>query len=369
MSEAPNHQGATVATVAVGAEPPPRRHRKRIAGMVTAVSIALAAATGEVALRAAFSEEEVDGNYWGRGAFAAFPGAGYRHAPGFRGRAVRRGVFASPVAINAEGLRQTDLAAQLDHPRRLLVLGDSFPFGLGVREEEALPARLARRLNRHGVGVVNGAQTGYHVAQELAWGRHLLARIPVDEVLLTVFLNNDIAGDWFRDHERVEVRWGYRLSAGRWPRATGFDFVRTHSYLWMRGDAFVDRRRERRRTQDFRRAFEARPDAVLAASVDPLLALRDACASRGIALSVAMIPPRSGGTRFDDAFRAELARHAVPLIDLTGSLTDAHYFVGDGHWNAAGHELAAGHLAAALDQRPVAGANERAANPPLSARR
>jgi lysophospholipase L1-like esterase len=318
-------------------------------------SVLVALGAAELLLRVLYTEIEVNGNYWGRGAFVAFPGAGYRHAPGFRGRAVRPGVFDVAIDIDREGLRQADLGAQLARPHRLLVLGDSFPFGLGVEADESLPARLAVLLEPDGVGVVNGAQTGYDVAQSVAWGTHLVERYHPDAVLLTLFLSNDVLDGWSGGGPRVAVVDGYRLAGRRWPRGALFDALRTHSYLWMRLAGTVgDRWRQGERRKRFREAYARDPEAALAPTLDPLLALRDLCTERGVGFATVLIPYSKGPTAFDQPVRDALHRERVPLFDLTGVLSvDQHYLRGDGHWNAAGHAAAARWLAPKLRPLPT----------------
>lgn len=109
------------------------RFRKWIfAGLLAGLATFLGLLAAEAVLHVLLWEEEANDNYWGAGAFVADPQAGYRHEPGFRGRGFRRGAFDVPVATSELGLRQRDVEEQRGFPVRLLVLGDSFPFGLGV---------------------------------------------------------------------------------------------------------------------------------------------------------------------------------------------------------------------------------------------
>ena len=329
-----------------------RRRRRRVGALVVFASLAVALLLAEVALRLAYDEEEANGNYWGRGAFAPSEEAGYRHAPGFRGRAVRPGVFDVEVEIDELGLRRLDRERQLAFPRTLLVLGDSFPFGLGVAADEALPARLAELLNPQGIGVVNGAQTGYDVGQAAAWGGRLIEELRPDAVLLTVFLANDVEDGWFREGAPVEVVDGYRVATRRFGRGTPLDLLRTRSYLWKVVDGrLVQELRRRRRRGAFTRAWKADPESVLARTTEPLSMLASRCAERGIGFAVAMIPRRKGPTPFDERFADVVMARGLQPIDLAGSfIRDEHYFRGDGHWNAAGHATAARRLAAELPE-------------------
>ncbi len=195
-----------------------------------AVVLIVCAAGFEVALRVQYREEEIFGRYWAAGAFVPDKELGFRHAPGFSGRAFRRSAFDCPVEIQANGLRQANYATQLRHPRRLLILGDSFAFGLGVDERAAFPSLIQPPLNSRGVGVINGAQTSYCTAQEVGLGRRLVETVRPDGVVLCLFSENDVIGDYYKRYRNVEVRYGRRLRKNRWLPVAPVDYLRTHSY-------------------------------------------------------------------------------------------------------------------------------------------
>ncbi len=327
---------------------PSAARRAVLRGLLALTALGAACLLAEVALRALMTEAEVNGNYWGMGAFEAFGPTGYRHAPGFRGHAVRPGVFDIPVAIGEHGLRQGDLAAQAAYPERLLVLGDSFAFGLGVAEEAAFPRLLAGSLNPAGVGVINGAQTGFATRQEVAFGLWLAEIYTPRTVLLCLYLDNDVDGDFYADHERVEVRHGYRFSTERWLRGGAFDLLRGRSYLWKLADGRLNQLRSRWRRREFLHLARAETGRVLQPTLAALDDLGRHCAERGIRLAVVLIPPLKGRTLFDQPVAAHLEGRGVPVLDLTGAFGQADYFDGDGHWNEGGHARAAELLAAFL---------------------
>ena len=105
--------------------------------------------------------------------------------------------FRVRVRTNAEGFRGPALPdAKRAGVLRIVVLGDSFTWGYGVRERQAYPARLERRLRAHGVPaeVVNLGLPG---TGPLDYAHHLehagLALAP-DLVVVGVFANdlNDV---------------------------------------------------------------------------------------------------------------------------------------------------------------------------------
>ena len=106
------------------------------------------------------------------------------------------------MSINEIGLRQRDLTSQLAYSRRLLILGDSFAFGLGVEEEESFAHLLQATLNPLGIGVINGGQTGYSIAQELALAKDLVTRLDPQTLLSCLLLDNDVTEDYFEEGRR-----------------------------------------------------------------------------------------------------------------------------------------------------------------------
>lgn len=84
-----------------------------------------------------------------------------------------------PVTTNALGLRGPPVGPKVGF--RVVVIGDSVPFGWGVPEHESLPACLAREL---GVEVVNAAIPAMAVESMASWADWVLERVPADLVVL-----------------------------------------------------------------------------------------------------------------------------------------------------------------------------------------
>lgn len=119
---------------------------------------------------------------------------GYRNQPNLKGT-----YFTQPVTINSLGLRQPDLALAPDPTRyRILLLGDSVVFGVGVADSDTLPAQLATvlkdrvgEINGREVEVINMGCISYNSEQELVQYKQLGAKLKPDLVLL-MFSSNDI---------------------------------------------------------------------------------------------------------------------------------------------------------------------------------
>ena len=105
----------------------------------------------------------------------------------------------APVETNALGLRDDEIPiAKPPGETRILALGDSFTFALGVRFEDLYVQRLERKLNGEQPGrkfqVINAGVAGYNTTQELVF---LLADgLRYEPDLITIgFYWNDLLGN------------------------------------------------------------------------------------------------------------------------------------------------------------------------------
>lgn len=316
--------------------PTPRRTRLSFWILLILLAVMLPLLGAEIALRALYRDQDVTGTYWGLHAFEPDDVLGYRHAAGYRGRVYRSGVFDCPVEISAYGLRQVGVDSQIEYPRKILLLGDSFTFGLGVREESTFASLMQSSLNAEGIGVINAGQTGYSAEQEVMLGMRLASVMRPAVIILCLFLDNDIKDDYTGRYRNVEVKWGCCLSKDRRLPISAIDFLRAHSYLWI----FVAHRLH---TEN----LEKPPEVILISdfmrpTLDAVMKLYDYCQNSGIRLGIVLIPPRSGGTVFDAPFKEGLMENDLAVLDLSGNMVGSEgYFHIDGHWNIHGHERAA----------------------------
>jgi lysophospholipase L1-like esterase len=99
-------------------------------------------------------------------------GAGYRLRPFFEGTEINPfGDFKVPVLINSLGMREEVLETTVcGDCYRILLLGDSFTFGEGVRWEETFAVRLEQALNQGPAKsqVFNAGVPAYSLRQSLA---------------------------------------------------------------------------------------------------------------------------------------------------------------------------------------------------------
>jgi lysophospholipase L1-like esterase len=115
---------------------------------------------------------------------------GYRNRPGLDGQ-----FSGVPVRINRLGLRDREIEGKAPGEYRILAMGDSVPFGIGVRYEDSYPHQLEVLLNeRHAsrhFRTLNMGVPSYNTEQELIQLKTLGLSLQPDAVTL-FFSSNDI---------------------------------------------------------------------------------------------------------------------------------------------------------------------------------
>lgn len=180
-------------------------------------STALSLAFGEVALR--LLRPSLGENLYERW---PSPILHHRNAPGRSSQ----GMGGHTVSTNEDGFRTPYSRAEfLQHRQRVVLLGDSYVFGLGVAEEDSLAPRLEQELERIAaaagggasaegaadVAVLNTGVISYSPLLERAVFRHLAKEYRPTATILFVDVN-DIGDDWQYARENVsqdpdEPRW------------------------------------------------------------------------------------------------------------------------------------------------------------------
>jgi lysophospholipase L1-like esterase len=317
-----------------------KRRTRSILLLVFGLLFSIAAA--EFVFRTVFNEQEVTGDYWARGAFEADSEVGYHHTPGYKGYAFRPRAFRTYVEISKQGLRQKDLQKELLFPTKILMLGDSYTLGLGVPEESNFISLLRARVNAFDAGIINGAQSGYCVEQEVKFGSRLVQRFNPQVVVLFLYPENDIQGDYLGDYKNVEVLDGLRLSKNRFLPILPIDFLRTHSYLWL----YLDNGNKRLRSDEVRADFThlaiENIETVLQPTLKALKWFRDKCDSRSITFAIVLIPSKDQSNYLSSKLKERLVADRFQVFDLRDRKFDeTDYFRFDGHWNEKGHRKAA----------------------------
>lgn len=173
---------------------------------------------------------------------------GWAHRPGARGLLIDREIRVE-MAINEQGLRGP--AVTPDPPvgtRRVALFGDSFTEGWGVAEPDTLRARLEERLRAREprVEVLNFGVAGYGTDQALLAHQQRGARF-APEVVALLFFSNDL---WDNTNPRGIGGRGQLVPKPRFqltatgalvlggvpvPRAPGWDPPRVGSAAWWKG--------------------------------------------------------------------------------------------------------------------------------------
>jgi len=317
--------------------------------------------------------------------------------------------FRVPVHINDLGLRDVEHAyAKESQQTRILLLGDSFIEALQVRREQSLGRQLAARLGPASE-VVSAGVSGYGTASEFMFLEHEGWRYDPDLVMLAFYPGNDVKNnsptleDALRPRYqsdgtllRVEGSDGDTASAsharkGWWERSQAFRYTR-QLVLLHPGVAGPLHTLGLLKIEGPRRAPERNgvpiDYEVFRPEVDPewqdawehtfrlLGDMSESVRKRGKRFAVIIVPSRYQiyPVRWAEALAAHPAMQkevwdvdmpvrrmvawcetrGIACVDLTSTFRLAAaeatplYFHYDGHWTAAGHELAARAVAAFL---------------------
>ena len=310
---------------------------------------------------------------------------GWYHRPGTRGADSRGGPDAGRIRINSLGLRGPD--PDPDRPA-VLVLGDSFAFGVGVDEPHLMSSELERRLAALGqpVSVINAGVSGYSTDQSLLLFRRLAPRLHPRLVVL-VLCDNDLEGNaadfaygrYYKPYfalsgERLELRNVPvpQLSAGQQAKL----WMAERSNLWN----FVRSRSAGPPLQGlldwFQVAVPHLQERPMRLTRYLVRELRDAAGRAGAGLLVASTGRRGEPTALLGQLFARLEEDGVPtvLVDLETARRAAPDrpwdFPGDAHWNVAAHAEVARlltprivELLAQPDRSPAVSRGSRGAGP------
>lgn len=354
------------------------------------VSVALSLGAAEIALRL-FRPQAV--LLVDRGLYAPESPAGHRLNPGFQGRITNRVEYDTGVSINREGLRGPEIEPKRPGRMRILVLGDSFVFGVGAEEPQSYPRRLEAMLRGKGVDaeVLNAGVPGYGFTEIAEWFERHGKRLEPDLIVVTAFLGNDFEDAMPGQGRSVVVDGALRLSGEEgWSLARTL-YYHSHLYLALKTSkvgavlrrvlgmrAPLDARMVLAELGHYRKsdrpAVDAQEKAVIDAACTRLLA-----AAAGTPVHLVLIPSPlqvdpAQWTRTVAAARADPADYdphqpidwfehesrwgaAVPIVDVSGTFAAAIrggekiFFPIDRHLTPAGYDLLAREVAAAIAAR------------------
>jgi len=137
-------------------------------------------------------------NTWRVEGLVTDPALDYSFEPGFTGRMTLAGNYDVPFRINAQGLRDDVEYSPLHaDQRRILLVGDSFVFGVGVELQDTLGKQLERTLNAEGtsahpVQVVSVGAPGYGLDDYTRLIERWVPKLRPDLVIIAMFSGNDL---------------------------------------------------------------------------------------------------------------------------------------------------------------------------------
>jgi len=329
------------------------------------------------------------------GFYTADPPGRYRLSPGYRGRIYNRAEYDNEIRINAAGLRGGEIGEKTASLKRLLSIGDSFVFGVGVKDSETFTAAIPDRLGDLGVPAegLNAGIPAFGVPDAVSWlSRHGLDLQP-DVVILAVFQGNDLV-DASPDREEILMVDGLLVpsqSSGgikAWLHRHSHLYVLLKSLLeqpallpWRARLGLTEPWRVRVLREEFGVYRKTAASELLPAieATDQALGELVSLANEHVFEVVAVLIPseiqvdperwRSGLASLSldsEDYDPEVPRrilaelldkHSIPTLDLgplfAGGLAAGEdlYFRLDRHWTVRGHELAADATASFLGRR------------------
>jgi lysophospholipase L1-like esterase len=306
---------------------------------------------------------------------------------------------ARPVTTNSLGLRCAEVPAARGDEYRILSLGESTTFGIGVGDDETYSARLETLLQGwrgRPVRVINAGVSAYSSTQSLLYLQGRGLRLEPDLVLFYHEINDYLPAS-IRDTGLTELevtrtdRQLYASALGRLSRAllARSALYRAASYAWARRlvgglKAPAAAARPARNplldigfpnvgmaAAGITDARTRRPEGINtlllgrrvtdAERLENLRELRRTCAARGVRL-VVIHPAYTPTARHECILTRFCREEGVPMIEAYDALHPAGAAQGDFfiegsamHPNARGHAALAGAIARALREQPGLG--------------
>lgn len=329
------------------------------------------------------------------GLYAPDPPGRYRLSPGYRGRIYNRAEYDNEIRINGEGLRGEEVARKAEGVTRLLSIGDSFVFGVGVEDSETFTARASDRLGQLGIAAegLNAGVPAFGVPDAVGWlSRHGVDLEP-DVVMLAIFLGNDLV-DASPDREQVQIVDGLLVPSQSAGGLKAWLHRHSHFYVLLKSvleqPALLPLRRKlglgepwkvRTLKEEFsvyRKTAPTDLQSAIQATDEALAELKALAAEQGFSTIAVLIPSevqvdperwQRGLASLDldpqdydpevpnRIFTELLERHAIPTLDLVPLFAEGLassrelYFRLDRHWTTQGHALAAESISSFLRQQ------------------
>jgi len=355
--------------------------------VMLAVSLVLSLAAAEILVRVVRPQPRLviePGGF-----YMPDPPGRYRLSPGYRGRIYNGAEYSNEIRINEAGLRGPEIESSSEEVLRVLIVGDSFVFGVGVEDTETFTALLPEHLAREGLAAegLNAGIPAFGVPDAESWFRRHGADLDPDVVVLAIFLGNDLV-DASPDREEILLVDGLLVPS---QSADGLKaWLHRHSHLFVAIKSLLEQpgflplrarlglgepwktrtlREElgvykQSAEQDLRPAIDATDEALgrfvdwswelgfeLVAVLIPSEIQLEPDRWHSSLASLGLDPADYDSSTPTGIFQALLDRYKISTLDLGPQFSaglsrgDELYFRLDRHWTTTGHELAADELA------------------------
>lgn len=285
------------------------------------------------------------------------------------------GDFNVRYRLNNERLRGEDIALEKDEDVvRLLALGDSFTFGIGVEDDETYAAQLGARIAQEGGGkveVINAGVPAWGTAQQLLYLIEEGLKYQPDLITVGFFVGNDPLDNLEDGMYSLDADGRLSLTpederpelcssrAGRLASLPGYGFLTRNSALvsWARTQLFATR--DNTVEAPSQAAIAEPPDdadenttdeteTISLPQDDPSFALTRALlneihrigAANDIPVLILIIPQKEDPSAAATAVWREMCRVDTLTCVSVDALGPDEYFQNDGHWTADGHRVA-----------------------------
>jgi hypothetical protein len=274
---------------------------------------------------------------------------GWRIVPGVE-KVGRFWSGALPARINSHGWRDDETPFEnAGAERRMVVVGDSFTFGVGVDAGERFTDVLETLVPD--LEVLNLGMNAIGPDQELLVLEKEGLRYGPELVLCQLFEGNDFADVGYERNGYLPKPW-FRLEEGTLvevPPARTWDVtLRECGYLGELAYRLVQKRTRYRVEAPEWLERDTTP------LVEALLLRMNRSAAQAGARFLVLLVRVSGKEHRADALLPALAAANIPVIDTGPELEDpserARFYLADGHWSPAGHRVAAEMVAEVLSR-------------------
>jgi lysophospholipase L1-like esterase len=264
--------------------------------------------------------------------YQADPDAGYRLTPG------ESNTHAEPVSVSSLGLRAAEVPRQPPPgTRRILALGDSQTFGVGLPLADSWPAQLEAALGQAGDGrrweVLNAGLPGSDTCQQVGVLRRLLRELEFQSVVLGFYVN-DVAClaalAPFELDTTSDARHRVLFALKRSAVFTALWQARVPLANWLEPDPGL---------RFEKHVVDGSPDPLVDAGWERvrgfLTEMKTALDANGIPFTILVIPRRDqiqragAGDAYGERIAAIAASLGIPTVDALETLRDAYRTEGD----------------------------------------